>query len=125
MLPLMILMVLAGPAHAAFEDRPTWQRAGYWVLAAVENVVPITSALAAPRCLPGYIACKISFAFFSVVAAGEQVFFSGEADLGQTRAILHRGFGGDWFLTGAHAAGDVTPDVLPDPGPSSSSALAP
>ena len=125
MLPLMVLMALAGPAQAAFEDRPTWQRAGYWVLAGVENVVPITSALAAPRCLPGYIACKFSFAFLSLLLAGEQFAFSGGADLGQTRAILHRGFAGDWILTGAHASGDITPDVLPDPGPSSSSGLAP
>ena len=122
---LLAVMAIAHPAQATFEDRPTWQRAGYWVLAGVENVVPITSALAAPRCLPGYIACKFSFAFLSVLVAGEQFAFSGGADLAQTRAILHRGFGGDWVLTGAHAAGDVTPEVLPDPGPSSSGSLAP
>jgi hypothetical protein len=108
---------LASQAQAAYEDRPAWQRAGYTVLAGIENIVPITSTLAAPRCLPGYIVCKISFAGISLVAAGEQLLLSGGSDLAQTRAILHRGFGGDWFLTGRHAAGDETPDVTPDPGP--------
>jgi hypothetical protein len=114
------VMLSARQAGAAWEDRPGWQRAGYNVLAGVENVVPITSALAAPRCLPGYIVCKALFAGFSVVAAGEQLFFSGGADMDQTRAVLHRGFAGDWVLTGAHAAGDDTPEVLPDPGPATS-----
>jgi hypothetical protein len=104
-------------AHAAYEDRPAWQRAGYTVLAGIENIVPIASALAAPRCLPGYILCKLWFAGFSVVAASEHLLLSGGGDMPQTRAILHRGFAGDWILTGRHAAGDETPDVLPDPGP--------
>src|SRR5262249_23654911 len=87
-------------AQAAYEDCPAWQRAGYTVLGGIENVVPIASALAAPRCLPGYILCKLTFAGFSLVAAGEQLFMSGGSDMDQTRAILHRGFAGDWFLTG-------------------------
>ncbi len=108
-------------ARAAFEDRPGWQRAGYTVLAGIENVVPITSALAAPRCLPGYIACKLCFAGFSVVAAAEQLLLSGGSDMTQTRAILHRGFAGDWYLTPQHAAGDATPDPTPDPVPEGTS----
>ena len=115
----------AAHAQAAFGDRPAWQRAGYTALAGVENVVPITSAFAAPRCLPGYILCKASFAGVSLIAAAEYVILSGGADMGQTRAILHRGFAGDWYLTGAHAAGDATPDVLPDPGPVGSKDSAP
>jgi hypothetical protein len=78
---------------------------GYTVLAGL-NVVPIVRPGGA-RCLPGYIVCKFSFAAFSLLAAGEQLLFSGGTDLDQTRA-LYRGFGGDWVLTGAHAAGDVT-----------------
>jgi hypothetical protein len=104
-------------AYAAYEDRPAWQRAGYSVLAGIYNVVPIASAFAEPRCLPGYILCKFSFAAFSVIAAGEQIVLSGGADMNQTRAILHRGFAGDWIVTGRQAAGDATPQVLPDPGP--------
>jgi hypothetical protein len=129
MLALLAVVGLAVPTQAAWEDRPQGQRVGYTILAGVENVVPIASAFAAPRCLPGYIPCKFTFAFFSLLAAGEQLAFSGGADLEQTRAILYRGFGGDWYLTGAHAAGDETPDVLPDPGrgpaPGSGSAPAP
>jgi hypothetical protein len=117
-LMLLAVTAFATPVHAAYEDRPAWQRAGYTILAGIENIVPIASVLAAPRCLQGYILCKLSFAGVSVIAAGEQLFFSGGSDLGQTRAILHRGFGGDWYLTGRHAAGDASPEVLPDPGPS-------
>ena len=125
MLALGILVAVAVPARAEWEDRPGWQRAGFTTLAVIENVVPVASAFAAPRCLPGYIACKFSLAFVSLVVAGEQLVFSGGADLDQTRAILHRGFGGDWVLTGAHAAGDVTPDVLPDPGPRAATSKEP
>jgi hypothetical protein len=117
MLALLVLIGAAVPAYADWDDRSAGQRAGYTTLAVVENIVPVTSALAAPRCLPGYFACKFSFAAISLLVAGEQLVFSGGTDLDQTRAILHRGFGGDWILTGAHAAGDVTPDPLPDPGP--------
>lgn len=116
---LVIVGVLgiASSARADFEDRSAGERAGYTALAVVENVVPGFSVMAAPRCLPGYILCKAWFAGFSVVAAAEHVILSGGADMAQTQAILHRGFGGDWILTGRHAAGDATPDVLPDPGP--------
>jgi hypothetical protein len=116
MLMLAAVVGTTAPALAGWEDRSTGERVGYTILAGVENVVPITSALAAPRCLPGYVVCKLFFAGFSALAAGEQLLFSGGADLDQTRALANRGFGGDWYLTGAHAAGDVTPDVLPDQG---------
>ena len=111
------VLALGGTARAGYEDRPAWQRAGYTVLAGIENIVPIASAFAAPRCLPGYILCKLSYAGFSLVTAGVQLTLSGANDLDQTHALLHRGFAGDWILTGRHAAGDATPDVLPDPGP--------
>ena len=115
---LLLVSVLASRvALAGYEDRPGWQRAGFNVLAGIENVVPIASALAAPRCLPGYILCKASFAGISLLAAGAHLAFSFGGDMPQTRALLHRGFAGDWILTGRHAAGDAEPDVLPDPGP--------
>jgi hypothetical protein len=117
MLLMVAVVTVASHAQAAYEDRPAWQRAGYTVLAGIENVVPVASAFATPRCLPGYIVCKICFAGFSVVAAGEHLFASFGSDMTQTRAILHRGFAGDWILTGRHASGDATPEMRPDPGP--------
>ncbi len=118
MVSLVAVLTVAIPAQAGWDDRSPGQRAGYTTLAVVENVVPVTSALAAPKCLQGYVLCKLSFAAFSVVAAGEQLFMSGGSDMKQFEAVLHRGWAGDWYLTGAHAAGDDTADVLPDPGPS-------
>jgi peptidoglycan/LPS O-acetylase OafA/YrhL len=53
----------------------------------------------------------------ALLAAGAHLAFSFGGDMPQTRALLHRGFAGDWILTGRHAAGDAEPDVLPDPGP--------
>ena len=38
-------------------------------IAVVANVVPGVSAIFAPRCLPGYIVCKITFAGSSLIAA--------------------------------------------------------
>jgi len=117
MVSLVAVLAVAIPAQAGWDDRSRGQKAGYTALAVVENVVPVTSALAAPKCLEGYIVCKMSFAFVSVVAAGEQLFMAGGSDMNQFEAILKRGWTGDWYLTGAHAAGDATANVLPDPGP--------
>ena len=119
----LVIAVLASSqaARAEFDDRPGWQRAGYTALAGVENVVPIVSAVAAPRCLQGYLLCKATFAGLSVVTAAEHLLFTGGSDMAQTKAVLHRGFAGDWILTPRHAAGDAEPQVLPDPGPVSQS----
>jgi hypothetical protein len=57
------------------------------------------------------------FAGISLIAAADQLVLSGGGDWPQTRAILHRGFAGDWYLTGRHVSGDVTPEVLPEPPP--------
>jgi hypothetical protein len=104
-------------AATAYEDRPPLERAGYTAAAVVANVVPFASAAVAPSCLPGYVVCKLSFAGGSVLAAGWQLFLSGGSDLDQTRAILSRGFGGDWIVTGRHVAGAAQVDPLPDPPP--------
>jgi hypothetical protein len=107
--------------HAAtWEERSTPARVGWTSLAAVANVVPIVSAVFAPKCLPGYIVCKITFAGMSLIAAADQLLFAGNGDTAQTKAILYRGFGGDWFLTGRHVNGDATPQPLPDPPPPTS-----
>jgi hypothetical protein len=100
-----------------FAERSAGARALYTAGAVVANVVPVVSATVAPQCLPGYILCKLWLAGFSLVAAGEQLAFSGGADTEQTRAILYRGFGGDWVLTGAHVAGDAKAMPWPQPAP--------
>jgi hypothetical protein len=108
-----------------YDARPGWEKAAYTTYAAAADVVPVVSATVAPRCLPGYFACKISFAAVGLITAAEQLLASGGSDLAQTRALLHRGFGGDWVLTGPHAAGDRVADPLPDPLPVASPEAAP
>jgi len=127
----VLTLFASGRADAvAYEDRSEMERAGYTAVALVYNVIPITAAVRwpstpvaiAPRCLPGYLLCKFSFAAVSLIAAGEQLVMSGGSDLAQTRAILHRGFAGDWFITGRHVAEDREADVFPDPGPAHTAA---
>jgi hypothetical protein len=106
-------------ASASYDEASGGRRAWYTIQAIAGNIVPGLSALYAPTCLPGYIVCKISFAGVSLIAAGGQWLLSGAQDVEQTRGILHRGFAGDWYLTGRHIAGDLTPQPLPDPPPPS------
>lgn len=108
---------LSQDALAAYDDMSAGRQAGYTTLAVVENVVPIASTFAHPRCLQGYVLCKFTFAFGGLLFAGEQLLMSGGSDLDQTRGLLYRGFAGDWFVTGRHAAGDVEPQLLPEPAP--------
>jgi hypothetical protein len=112
-LGLSVGAVQAGP----YEERSLAARIGYGTVAVAANIVPILSAVWAPNCLPGYFACKLSFAGISLITAGAQVSLSGVGDTEQTRAILHRGFSGDWWLTGRHIAGDATPEPLPEAAP--------
>ena len=110
---------LAGGVTAAnvpWEERSAVERVWYTAGAVVANLTPV-SALYAPRCLPGYLLCKLSFAGASVLAAADQLVFSGGGDLAQTRAILYRGFAGDWVLTPRHVAGEARPEPLPEPPP--------
>jgi hypothetical protein len=113
---LLAASLLASQAEAVpFAERSAPARVAYTTVAAVANVVPVVSTIYAPRCLPGYVVCKLLFAGASLVAVTEQLVTSGGADWTQTRAILHRGFDGDWVLTGAHVAGDRTPEPWPEP----------
>ena len=108
----------AGRASAAtFEERSSAARAYYTGVAVVANAVPVVATLYTPRCLLGYVFCKATFAFVSVIAAGGQLALSGGGDMPQTRAILHRGFAGDWYLTARHTSREVSPEVLPEPPP--------
>jgi hypothetical protein len=114
---LLGTVALSRESLAAYDDLSAGRRAGYTTLAVVENVVPIASTFATPRCLQGYIVCKFTFAMMSLLVAGEQLVMSGGSDLDQTRGLLHRGFAGDWYVTGRHASGDLQPQLLPDPAP--------
>jgi len=112
---LLAASLLAADAQAVpFEEQSGGTRAAYTAVAVVANIFPGVSTLYAPRCLLGYVFCKVLFAAVSCVAATEQLMVSGGADPTQTRAILHHGFAGDWVLTGAHVAGDRTPEPWPD-----------
>jgi hypothetical protein len=106
-------------AHAAMEESPA-KHALHTGIAVVANVVPVVPALYAPRCLPGYVLCKVVYAGISVIAATGQLVLSGGQDLDQTRGILYRGFKGDWYLTARHVSGQATPEPLPDPPPPAS-----
>ena len=105
----------AGAARAAYDQQSPGMRALYTGVAVVANVTPLVATLYAPRCLPGYVVCKLTYAGLSLAAAADQLVLSGGGDLAQTRAILHRGFAGDWYLTGRHVAGEVEPEPLPEP----------
>ena len=109
-------------AAVPYEQRSPAARALYTGIAMVANVLPIVSTVWAPRCLPGYVFCKLTFAGISLIAAGDQLAISGGADMAQTRAILHRGFAGDWYLTGRHITGDVHAEPLPEPPPPAAAA---
>ena len=115
-LAMALVMAVGAPAARAgstWDERSPTQRAGYTSAAAAMNFVPFVSALAEPRCFEGYILCKSLFAGFSVLAAGTQLIASGGGDMEQTRNLLRRGFGGNWYLTGRHLAGDEKVDVFP------------
>jgi hypothetical protein len=104
-------------AAASFGEQTAAARVRYTAIAIVADLVPGVSALYAPRCLPGYVLCKATFAAISVIAAADQLVLSGAGDLTQTRAILYRGFAGDWYLTGRHVSGELEPQPLPEPPP--------
>jgi hypothetical protein len=116
---VLALTITSATAATTWEQQSGGKRALYTSVAAVANVVPVVSTLYAPHCLPGYVLCKAVYAFISVVGAGGQLALSGGQDLEQTRAILHRGFAGDWYLTGRHVSGEINPEVLPEPPPRS------
>ena len=90
------------------------QRAGWNLAAGAVNVMPVVSSAATDsRCLAGYVACKALFAGFSVLTATSQLIFSGGGDLEQTKNLLRRGFGGDWYVTGEQVSGNRPMDVYP------------
>lgn len=101
----------------SYEERSAGARVFYTGVAVAANVLPVLSAVYAPQCLPGYIVCKLAFAGMSLVAAGDQLLLSGGSDPEQARAIVNRGFSGDWVLTGSHIAGDTAPEPLPEAPP--------
>jgi hypothetical protein len=103
----------------SFDDASTGRRMLYTAGAVTANVVPVAGSLVEPKCLPGYFFCKLTFAAGSVLFAGETLVMSGGSDMDQTRAILYRGFSGDWVVTPRDIAGERRPDLLPAPPPPS------
>jgi hypothetical protein len=101
-------------AHAVpYEEQSAGRRAAYTAGAVAANVLPVAPTYVEPRCLVPYILCKAVFAGMALVAAGESLVMSGGADLEQPRAILYRGFSGDWVVTPRDVAGETKVDVLP------------
>lgn len=118
MLLLAPALSISSARAGSFDDSPTWKRALYTAGAATANVVPVAASLVEPKCLPGYIFCKATFAFGSLLFAGETMVMSGGSDSDQAHAILYRGFAGDWVVTPRDVAGERQPQVLPTPPPS-------
>jgi hypothetical protein len=100
-----------------FEELSAGKRALYTARAVAANTVPVVSATTEPKCIQGYMLCKLSFALFSVVVAGETLALGGGGDMNQPKAILYRGWSGDWVVTPRDIAGDTKPELLPEPPP--------
>jgi hypothetical protein len=114
----MVATGLALPPFAlarTYEEESAGKRFLYTAGALVANVMPVASAVTSPLCLPGYVLCKLSFASLSLLAAAEHLVLGGGANATSARAILHRGFQGDWYVTGRHVAGYTTAQPWPDP----------
>jgi hypothetical protein len=122
---LLCVAVVAGvltsgvsPASAVtWEERSAGSRAWYTALAVVANVLPIASAFVAPKCIQGYILCKLTFAGIGMVAGGESAVMSGGSDPSEAGTVVKRGFSGTWYLTGRDIAGDTTPEPFPEIAP--------
>ena len=85
--------------------------------AVAANTLPVVPTYVEPRCLLPYPLCKFTFAVLGVVGAGESLVMSGGSDLDQPRALIHRGVGGDWFVTPRDMLGESKPDLLPEVAP--------
>jgi hypothetical protein len=118
---VMLLGGMLGGATVAqgvpYEELSSGRKALATSKAVAVNTLPVASGLEEPKCLQGYILCKLTFALFSVVAAGESLAMSGGADLAQPRGILYRGFSGDWVVTPRDMAGESKPEILPEAPP--------
>jgi len=109
--PLLIAVSLAPLTTRA--EAPTFgRRLWYGVSATAMNILPIVSVFASQRCLPGYIACKLSFAGMGLVASGTQLVAGG--DIKGARRTAERAFGGDWVVLPKHLANGTKPDPYPE-----------
>jgi hypothetical protein len=121
LLATMIVGLAVGHWTAAqavpFEELSGGKRALYTARAVVANTVPGASAATEPRCIQGYILCKLTFALFSTIVAGETLALGGGGDMAQPKAILYRGWSGDWVVTPRDIAGETKPELLPEPPP--------
>ena len=101
-----------------YEDRSPRAKALATAGAVAANTLPVVPTYVEPRCLLPYVLCKFVFAVGAVTAAGESLVMSGGSDLNQPHVLLHRGLGGDWFVTPKDIVGETKPDLLPEVAPS-------
>jgi len=85
--------------------------------AVAANTLPVVPTYVEPRCLLPYPLCKFTFAILGVAGAAESLVMSGGSDMDQPRALVHRGVGGDWFVTPRDMLGETKPDLLPEIAP--------
>jgi hypothetical protein len=112
LLPLVLALTIVTAPVATRAATPSNARHAWHVVAAMGmNVLPIASAFAAQRCLPGYIACKLSFATMGLLASGTQLLVGG--DLDGAKRTAERAVGGDWLVLPRHLDTGVKPDPYP------------
>lgn len=102
-----------------YDDRSPRAKALATAGAVAANTLPVVPVYVEPRCLLPYVLCKFVFAVGAVTAAGESLAMSGGSDMEQPHNLLHRGLGGDWFVTPKDMLGETKPDLLPEVAPSS------
>ena len=103
----------------SYEDRSPRAKALATAGAVAANTLPVVPTYVEPRCLLPYVLCKFVFAVGAVTAAGESLAMSGGSDMAQPHNLLHRGLGGDWFVTPKDMLGITKPDLLPEVAPPS------
>jgi hypothetical protein len=101
-----------------YDDRSPRAKALATAGAVAANTLPVVPTYVEPRCLLPYVLCKFVFAVGAVAAAGESLAMSGGSDMEQPHHLLHRGLGGDWFVTPRDMLGETKPDLLPEVAPS-------
>src|SRR5262245_23056419 len=85
--------------------------------AVAANTLPAVPTYVEPRCFVPYPLCKLSFAVLGVAAAAESLVMSGGSDMQLPHNLIHRGVGGDWFVTPRDMLGETKPDLLPEVAP--------
>jgi len=118
LLALLTAASVAGPVAVRANDVSIGRRIGYGVAAVAMNVVPVVSVFASQRCLPGYIACKLSFAGMGLVASATQLVAGGDVE--GSRRTAARAISGDWVVLPRHLEHGIKADPYPEAAPANS-----